>query len=82
MFAQQMDLPARIRNLSARPFKHRLTGAVLALLTGVAMVTTAQADAIGPLTPEQRAVQAYELRVNAAQRNLADPLPSHPDNGD
>ena len=40
------------------------------------------ADAIGPLTPEERALQARNLRVDAAERNYADPLPEHPNNGD
>lgn len=40
------------------------------------------AEALGPLTPEQRALEAYNLRLQAAQRNYSEPLPAHPHNTD
>lgn len=40
------------------------------------------ADVIGPLEPQQRAVEARKLRVDAAHNNYLEPLPDHPDNND
>jgi hypothetical protein len=42
----------------------------------------AQAAAIGPMGPLERAFKAYQLRENAARDNLAKPLAKHPDSGD
>lgn len=42
----------------------------------------ASADAIGPLDPQQRSIEARKLRTDAAQRNFVEPLPLHPDNDD
>lgn len=52
----------------------------LVLLTG--SMQTVNAEAIGPLTAQERAVQAMQLRKNAAQDNFVEPLPDHPENGD
>jgi hypothetical protein len=43
--------------------------------------TAAYADAIYP-DPEQRALDAYTLRLNAAEKNLSEDLPDHPSNND
>ena len=43
---------------------------------------TVAADTIGPLSSSERAEQAYQLRINAAQKNLDAPLPTHPNNSD
>ena len=40
------------------------------------------AEAIGTITDEQRAQQAYQLRIDAAVRNYGELLPEHPNNGD
>ena len=40
------------------------------------------AEPIGPLDDEQRAAQAYQLRIDAAARNYAEELPEHPHNSD
>ena len=52
----------------------------LVLLSSLSM--TVRAQAIGPLTPEARALEAYNLRMQAAERNFNDPLPAHPHNDD
>ena len=44
--------------------------------------STVYAEAIGPLAPQQRAIEARKLRTEAAQKNFLEPLPAHPDNGD
>ena len=49
------------------------------------IVATAQpvfADAIGPLEPQQRAIEARKLRIDEAQSNFAEPLPAYPNNAD
>lgn len=60
-------------------------------LAAVALTTTtlltvapapAYADAIGPMAPLQRAIEARKLRTDAAQRNFLEPIPAHPNNGD
>jgi len=40
------------------------------------------ADAIGPLTPQKRAIEARKLRTDEAQSNFLETLPEHPNNGD
>ena len=45
-------------------------------------IATAEAAEIGPVTAEQRADQAYNVRVAAALDQRQQPLPSHPTNGD
>jgi len=40
------------------------------------------ADAIGPLTPGERASAAYNLRMQAADTNFNEPVPPHPRNND
>ena len=40
------------------------------------------AEAIGPLEPQQRSIEARKLRTDAAQRNFLEPIPDHPNNGD
>ena len=42
----------------------------------------ASADAIGTLTPLERATKAFNLRLMEAQRNFDEPLPAHPSNND
>lgn len=49
------------------------------LLTALPVAVHAE---IGPLSDVERAEKAYQLRIDAATRNLNDPLPAHPDNGD
>lgn len=56
--------------------------AVVAFTTITMGSTAVYAEAIGPLTPEQRALEAYNLRINAADQNLSDPIPAHPHNDD
>lgn len=52
------------------------------LLGGLLLGETALADAIGPLTPNQRASEAYKLRHQAAQKIITEPQVPHPNNGD
>ncbi|MEJ2181806.1 MAG: phosphoesterase, partial [Gammaproteobacteria bacterium] len=40
------------------------------------------AEAIGPLDPQKRSIEARKLRTDAAQRNFLEPIPDHPNNGD
>jgi len=40
------------------------------------------ADIIGPLDPQQRAIEARKLRTDAAQRNFVEVLPAHPATND
>jgi len=53
-----------------------------ATITMGSMSTPAYAEIIGPLTPEERALEAYNLRMNAAQQNQSEDLPDHPNNDD
>ena len=50
------------------------------VMSSLSMVVSA--EPIGPLTPEQRALEAYNLRINAAEQNLSETLPEHPHNND
>ena len=43
---------------------------------------TANAEAIGPLTPDARAAKAFDLRYQEALRNSQEALPDHPNNYD
>ncbi|MGD8566658.1 MAG: vanadium-dependent haloperoxidase [Gammaproteobacteria bacterium] len=43
---------------------------------------TVSAEVIGPLTPEQRALEAFNLRLQAAEHNYNEPLLAHPHNND
>lgn len=70
-------LSAESRNTTRCPRWARIT---LALAFVVPL--TAQSAAIGPLSPLERAFKAYQLRSNAAQDNLRQPLVAHPANGD
>lgn len=75
---------ARLSNV-VHPTSHttrhrRFTRLVLALAIGVPAM--AQAVAIGPMGPLERAHKAYELRVSAARDNLHQPLVPHPTNAD
>ena len=47
-----------------------------------AIPISVNAEAIGTITDEERAQQAYQLRIDAALRNFQEPLPEHPNNGD
>jgi len=40
------------------------------------------AEIIGPIDPQQRAIDARKLRTDTAQHNFIEPLPAHPDNND
>jgi hypothetical protein len=53
-----------------------------ALTLGSSLPMVVSAEAIGPLTPEQRALEAYNLRLQAADQNYSEPLPAHPHNND
>lgn len=55
---------------------------ICAIIFLAASPTPAYADAIGPLTDGERALKAFQLRRNAALRNLLQPLSDHPNNGD
>jgi hypothetical protein len=57
------------------------TGIVLEPLTG-SRRSQLRANDIGPLTPEQRAQRAFDIRVEAAQTARDVPIPAHPSNGD
>lgn len=74
--ALSASLPARNKTLCRPPW----TRLVLALALAAPMA--AQAAAIGPMGPLERAFKAYQLRENAARDNLAKPLAKHPDSGD
>ncbi len=63
-------------------FGRHTMASLSALVIGAIITTPVLADAIGPVSAEQRALQAYQLRVDAAARNQSEPLPAHPDNGD
>ncbi|HEY5603123.1 MAG TPA: vanadium-dependent haloperoxidase [Gammaproteobacteria bacterium] len=59
----------------------------ITVIAPTALVTSslpgaAYAEAIGPLAPQQRSIEARKLRTEAAQSNFLEPLPAHPDNGD
>lgn len=56
---------------------HTLSASVLAM-----SAVMAHADAIGPLNDWERAEESYELRIDAAKRQLRAPFVAHPDNGD
>ncbi|MGD8639849.1 MAG: hypothetical protein PVG89_04430, partial [Gammaproteobacteria bacterium] len=62
--------------------KNSILGVTTAAVLFTALPTTVIAEAIGPLTPEERAIQARKLRTDAAQDNFLEPLPEHPVNGD
>jgi hypothetical protein len=51
-------------------------------LLATSTVSQAYADAIGPLSPYERALEALRIRTDAAESNFAEPLPEHPNNGD
>jgi len=78
-------------SIDRRRFLGRLGGitgaAVAANAIGLPSLTllsevTAEAAEIGPQTAEQRADEAYNIRVQAALEERQLPLPSHPTNGD
>ncbi|WP_455365705.1 vanadium-dependent haloperoxidase [Kaarinaea lacus] len=56
------------------------TISTIALTNG--FTSSAYAEAIGPLDPQQRAIEARKLRTDAAQNNYLEPIPDHPDNDD
>ena len=58
-----------------------LTTLFIATLIGF-LSLTASAEAIGPLSPIERATQALNLRLLEAQRNFDEPLLDHPHNND
>jgi hypothetical protein len=70
-------LSAESRNTTRCPRWARI-----ALALAFVVPLTAQSAAIGPLSPLERAFKAYQLRSNAAQDNLRQPLVAHPANGD
>jgi len=69
-----------IENRFLRQFSITLAVSGSILLSSLPTIT--HADAIGPLSDSDRAQHAYQLRADAAMRNLMEPLPAHPDNGD
>ncbi len=58
------------------------TKTAIATLLTCSISLTASADIIGPLTPIERATEAFNLRLSEAQRNLDEPLPAHLSNND
>lgn len=58
--------------------------AVIALttITMGSVSSPVNAEAIGPLDPQKRSIEARKLRTDAAQRNFLEPIPDHPNNGD
>lgn len=67
-------------NTLRSPRRLRWTGLALAL--AFALPLTAQSAAIGPTGPLERAFKAFQVRNQAAQDNLRQPLAPHPENGD
>jgi len=82
---------ARSSRISRRGFLGSVGGLAAAAATGGASIvleplagtSTAQAACdIGPLSPQQRADRAFDIRVQAAQTAHDVPIPAHPCNGD
>ncbi len=82
------------RNLSADSVVHctKTKNSTISLLSAGAIAVTTllvasapvpvYADAIGPLSPYERAQEALRIRTEAAESNFLEPLPDHPNNGD
>lgn len=69
----QSDIPAAIQT--------RRLGWALAASALLGIGTAAQAE-IGPYTQQERAIEAYKIRTEAAKANEMKRSQSHPDNGD
>ena len=79
---QNTGLQGGVKAMALTERRHQLFKAgAIATLLGVTPMSSF-ADAIGPLSDSERAQQAYQLRVDAALKNLQAPLPDHPNNGD
>jgi len=66
---------------------HCCNRSIISLFTSTAILLSsfpliANAEAIGPLTPEERATAAFNLRMQAAETNLNEPSLPHPRNTD
>jgi membrane-associated phospholipid phosphatase len=71
--------------LSRRQFVTALTLAVGAVAGPARLGSiggTAEGEEVGPVTPEERRQQAYDVRHQAALAEKHRPLPKHPTNGD
>ena len=74
---------ARPTDAGRRSFLRGLGGLAMAGAAGaLAAPPPSYAAAVGPQSPEQRARQALQVRVQAAAREHVRPLPDHPTNGD
>jgi len=82
MFRKLMDESSYPRKQPFKKIRHHSTLPALAILTGITVSVPLHAEVLGPVSPEQRAVQAYELRISTAERNLSEPLAGHAENGD
>lgn len=76
------DSPPLFNLFSLRRSIFQLVATTSVILTANSIPSIANADVIGPLAPQQRAIEARKLRTDAAQDNFLEPLPDHPDNGD
>jgi len=78
---QQTGTSILTNSKSINPNSNNLTTLLIATLTSLLSMTS-NADAIGPLSPIDRATQAFNLRLQEAQRNFDEPLPAHPSTTD
>jgi hypothetical protein len=62
--------------------QNKQTSTIVTAALASILAFTASADVIGPLTPIERATEAFNLRSMAAQNNFNEPLPAHPSNND
>ena len=74
--SSQIKHPTHIRR------RKLMSGIALAVYMAGACLSTVQAEAIGPQSDKERAFDAFKLRYGAAVKNLLQPLPAHPNNGD
>ena len=71
--------------LTFLPISSSVLGIIATVSTALVPISLpgiSYADALGPLEPQQRSIEARKLRTDAAQANFLEPLPAHPENGD
>lgn len=79
------DLTGKPLSVLSKTVKSLCGATAVVALTTITMGSISSpvsAEAIGPLTPEQRSAEAFNLRYNAAYRNSQESLPDHPSNSD
>lgn len=82
MSNNQTDKPSFAISKIAKTLCGATAVAVFTTITLGSISATVYADAIGPLKPQQRAIEARKLRTSAAVRNFVEQLPAHPHNRD